>query len=171
METADLAQMSPQDGVAALRSLPRRFRAALRPVDDPDVEEWAERVASSGHAPLDHLVDAERSIGLLAGALGQVLHHDTPVLVPATTDPAVREWPPHRGSLDDELARLGETAEALASLAERVPAGDWGRTATVAGGGGSVSALDVLREAVRTAVTDLRAAERDFDEVRRAAQG
>ncbi len=92
MDTKDLARMSPQDGVAALRSLPRRLRAALRPIDDPDVEERA----------------------------------------------------------------------------ERVPAGDWSRTAAVAGGTAEVTALDVLREAVRTGVTDLRAAERDFDEVRRA---
>ena len=167
METHDLAKMSPQDGVVALRSLPRRFRAALRPFDDPDFDEWAERVASSGHAPLDHLVDADRSLTLLHHAFEQVLHHDTPVLVPAATDPAARDWPAARGGLVDELARLEETAEAFAAVAERVPAGDWSRTASVAGGATEVTALDVLREAVRTGVTDLRAAERDFEENRR----
>ena len=167
METSDLARMAPQDGVVALRSLPRRFRAALRPFDDPDFDEWAERVSSSGHAPLDHLIDADRSLTLLRHAFEQVLHHDTPVLVPAATDPAAREWPAVHSGLEGELAHLAETAEAFAALAERVAPGDWGRTATVAGGGAEVTALDVLREAVRTGVTDLRAAERDFEEVRR----
>lgn len=167
MDTSDLALMSPNDGVVALRSLPRRFRAALRPVDDPECDEWAERVASSGHAPLDHLVDADRSLTLLRRALEQVLHHEHPVLAPAITDPSAREWPPVHSGLDGELGHLTATAEGFAAVADRVPPADWGRTAAVAGGG-EVTAFDILREAVRTAITDLRAAERDFDEVRRS---
>ena len=167
MDTKDLARMSPRDGAVALRSLPRRFRAALRPIDDPDVEEWAERVSSSGHAPIDHLVDADRSLTLLRQALEQVLHHDGPVLTPGTFDPAAREWPPARGTLDDELGLLGTTADGFAEVVERVPAADWGRPATVAGTGAAVTALDVLREAVRTAVTDLRLAGQAFAENRR----
>lgn len=167
MDTRDLALLSPKDGVVALRSLPRRFRAALRPVDDPDCDEWAERVASSGHAPLDHLVDADRTLTLLRQALEQVLHHDHPVLTPATTDPSAREWPPVHSGLQGELEHLDGTAEGFADLADRVPPADWGRTAAIAGSD-EVNALDILREAVRTAITDLRAAERDFEEVRRS---
>lgn len=168
METSDLARMAPQDGVVALRSLPRRFRAALRPFDDPDFDEWAERVTSSGRAPLDHLVDADRSLTLLHHAFEQVLHHDTPVLVPAVTDPAAREWPTVHSGLQGELAHLEETADGFASLVERVPAADWSRVGCVAGTDTSVDALDLLREAVRTGITDLRDAERAFDEVRRS---
>lgn len=167
MESKDLAKLSPSDGAVALRSLPRRFRAALRPIDDPDVEGWAEQVSSSGHAPIDHLVDADRSLTLLRQALEQVLRHDGPVLPPGAFDPAAREWPPVRGRLDDELGLLATTAEGFAAVAERVPAADWGRPATVAGGRGDVTALDVLREAVRTGVTDLRLAEQAFAENRR----
>lgn len=167
MDTKDLARMSPQDGVVALRSLPRRFRAALRPIDDPDVEEWAERVSSSGHAPIDHLVDADRSLSLLRQSLEQVLHHDRPVLTPATLDPGARDWPAVHAGLEGELDLLAETAEAFAAVAERVPAADWGRPASAAGGRGDVTALDVLREAVRTGVTDLRLAAAAFEEVRR----
>lgn len=167
MDTKDLARLSPQDGVVALRSLPRRFRAALRPIDDPDVEAWAEQVSATGHAPIDHLVDADRTLTLLRQALEQVLHHDAPVLTPGTFEPSAREWPAGHGSLDDELDLLGTTAEGFAAVAERVPAADWGRPASVAGGRGDVTALDVLREAVRTGVTDLRLAEQAFEENRR----
>lgn len=167
METRDLAKMSPQDGVVALRSLPRRFRTALRPVDEPDFDEWAERVSSTGHSPLDHLVDADRTLTLLRQGLEQVLHHDAPTLPPATLDPGAREWPAVHSGLQGELDHLATTAEGFAAVADRVPAADWGRTATVAGRTGEITALDVLREAVRTAVTDLRAAQTALDEVRR----
>ncbi len=167
MDTADLARLSPKDAVVALRSLPRRFRTALRPIDDDTLDELAERIASSGHSPLDHLVDADRSLTLLHQALEQVLHHDQPVLAPAVTDPAGREWPATRGDLATELGHLESTAVGFADGADRVPAADWGRTGTVAGAGTTVEALDLLREAVRTGVTDLRAAQRDLDEVRR----
>lgn len=167
MDTSDLSRLSPPDAVVTLRSLPRRFRTALRPTDDDNFDEFAERVASSGQSPLDHLVDADRSLTMLHKALEQVLHNDHPVLQPATIDPGGRDWPPTTAGLDGELAHLETSANGLADLVERVPAGDWGRTGTVASGAGSVEALDLLREAVRTAITDLRAAERDLDEVRR----
>lgn len=168
MDISDLARLSPQDAVVTLRSLPRRFRTALRPTDDDNFDEFAERVASSGQSPLDHLVDADRSLTLLHNALEQVLHHDDPVLQPATTDAGARAWPPTNAGLEGELAHLDATANGLADLAERVAAADWGRTGHVADATGTVEALDLLREAVRTAITDLRAAERDLDEVRRA---
>lgn len=167
MDTADLAHLTPQDAVVTLRSLPRRFRTTLRPVDDDNLDELAERIASSGHSPLDHLVDADRSLTMLHQALDQVLHHDQPVLAPAVMDPGAREWPPAQGGLEAELAHLEGSAVAFADAASRVPAADWGRTGTVAGGGTTVEALDLLREAVRTGVTDLRTAQRDLDELRR----
>ncbi len=166
MDTADLARLTPQDAVVTLRSLPRRFRTTLRPVDDDNLDELAERIASSGHSPLDHLVDADRSLTMLHQALDRVLHHDQPVLAPAVMDPAAREWPPVHAGLTTELAHLEATVTDFADVATRVPAADWGRTGTVAGST-TVEALDLLREAVRTAITDLRAAQRDLDEVRR----
>jgi hypothetical protein len=167
MDSSDLDRLSPQDAAVTLRSLPRRFRTALRPADDDNFDELAERVASSGHAPIDHLVDADRTLTLLQRALEQVLHQDEPVLAPAVTDPGARDWPAARCDLDTELGHLATTANGFADAVDRVPARDWGRTGTVAGGGRSVDALALLREAIRTAVSDLRAAQRDLDEVRR----
>jgi len=167
MDTDDLTRLSPQDAVVTLRSLPRRFRTALRPADDDNLDEFAERVGSSGRSPLDFLVDADRSLTLLHRSLEQVLRQDDPVLAPATLDPAAREWPSTHAGLDGELAHLEGSATELADLAERTAAADWGRTATVAGRSAPIEALDVLREAVRTAITDLKAAEQTLDEVRR----
>ena len=44
MDTKDVAKLSPSDAAVTLRSLPRRFRAALRPVDDDNLDEFAGRV-------------------------------------------------------------------------------------------------------------------------------
>ena len=89
------------------------------------------------------------------------------MLPPAAVDPSARDWPAVHGSLDDELTQLTDTATAFAAVADRVPAADWGRTGTVAGSDAEMDALDLLREAVRTAITDLRAATAVLDEVRR----
>lgn len=167
MDAADLARLTPQDGIVTLRSLPRRFRAALRPVADDDLDEFVERIGAAGRSPMDHLVDAGRSLTLLQHAFEQVQHHDRPVVPPAAIDPSARDWPAVHGSLDDELTQLADTATAFAAVADRVPAADWGRTGTVAGSDAEMDALDLLREAVRTAITDLRAATQVLDEVRR----
>jgi hypothetical protein len=157
--------VSPSDGAVALRSLPRRFRAALRPTDDDNFDEFAQRVGSSGRAPLDYLVDANRSLPYLQQALEQVLRDESPVLPPAVLDASAREWPGAAGSLVDELGHLETEANAFADRVSRVASGDWTRTATVAGGG-EVTALEILDEAVRTAIADLRAAETTMNEVR-----
>lgn len=167
MDTSDLTSLTPHDGIVTLRSLPRRFRAALRPVADDNLDEFVERMGSAGRSPMDHLVDASRSLTLLQQGFEQVQHHDCPTLPPATTDPAARDWPAGHGTLDDELGHLAEAAIAFADVADRVAAADWGRTGSVAGGDAEVDALDLLREAVRTAVTDLHSAEQALDEVRR----
>ena len=88
MDAADLARMTPQDGIVTLRSLPRRFRAALRPVADDDLDEFVERIGAAGRSPMDHLVDAGRSLTLLQHAFEQVQHHDRPVVPPAAIDPS-----------------------------------------------------------------------------------
>ena len=158
--------VSPSDGAVALRSLPRRFRSALRPTDDDNLEEFAQRVGSGGMSPLDYLVDTNRSLPFLQRALEQVLREDSPVLPPAVLDASAREWPGAPGSLDDELDLLKTEAEAFASRVERVPSADWTRAGTVAGGG-EVTALQVLDEAVRTAIADLKSAQTTLNEVRR----
>ena len=167
MEAKDFAKLSPSDGAVTLRSLARRFRSSLRPTDDDNLDEFARRVGSGGSAPIDHLVDASRSVALLHESLRKMLREHQPVLAPGVTDTSARAWPGEPGSLEDELDLLGTEAEAFAVTVERAGSDAWSRTATVAGGD-ELTALDVLREAVRTAITDLRAADQVMTEVRRS---
>lgn len=161
--------IAPKDAVVALRSFPRRFRAALRPTDDENFDEFAHRVGSTGSAPIDHLVDAGRSLALLRHALDRVLQESAPVLPPGVLDRAAREWPGAPGALDDELDALDGEANEFAERVDRVPADDWSREATLAGADGrTVTAHQILDEAVQTAVTDLDAATKALQDVRHA---
>jgi hypothetical protein len=147
----DLSRLAPDDAVAALRSYPRRFREVLTSVDPQDLPDEA----------IEHADHVARSLALLGEALRQVLVQDQPTLLPAVGDDSARQWSfDGSSSVDDVLAFLTMEANALADTVADVPADAWSRTGTVAASGQAMSALDIVRDAVRTGSDHLRAAER-----------
>lgn len=167
MTGLDVSRLSAADAVTALRTYPRRYRAALAVGDDDDVDELALRLGPDGTSAHEHLVDAASSLMLLGRALRQVVHEQAPLLHPAVVDPAARQWTPPPGmSVADLVEMVTDEATEIADLAERVGTFDWDRTARVADGP-EVRALDVLREAVRTAADDLRRLESTMEAARR----
>ncbi len=167
----DVSRVSPADAAVTLRSLPRRYRAlfaAAATPDDPGGDELVRRVGPDGRAALDHLALATRGLVLVGHALGQVLVQDSPFVHAAVTDPAARDYAPvagHDATVADLLDELATVAEALATRIERTAAGDWSRTGR-SDGATTVTALDLAREAVRTGVAHLRAAETTLAAVR-----
>ena len=166
MTGPDLSRLAPSDAAVALRSLPRRFGAVLRaPIaeDRPaGHDDLVQRIGPDGHSAVDHAVHVVRSLALLDRAIEQVLTSAEPVLHPAVVDDHGR-WVDDHGhppEPDDVLADLAAVAERLAGRVARVPAADWSRTGRVARDGGTVSAHDLLREAVGQAVEHLHDAER-----------
>jgi hypothetical protein len=168
MSVADVSNLSAPDAVVALRSFPRRFRSAVLPIaDDPTVEALAERVGPDGHSALDHVVAVTNTLVLLGQALRQVLITEDPVLHAGVRDPGERAWETPPGTtVDGALDRLADEATAVADAADAVPSRDWSRTGTLAGGG-TITALDLVREAVRTASQGLV----DAEAAVRAARG
>jgi len=153
----DVSGLSPSDAVAALRSFPRRFREVLAVDDDDDGP--LHRAGPDGRSALDHADLAGRDLAVLADTVGRVLDGSTSALHPAVTDLAARSYASDVSVTAEAAVDLLELeARGLADRAEHVDAGSWGETADVAGGG-KVTALDVLREAVRTTAEHLRAAE------------
>ena len=151
MSGLDLSHLGPDDAVAALRSYPRRFRELFESVDEEDLP--AEAVEHADHVA--------RSVALLGEALRQVLVQDQPTLMPGVASDAEREWAHGTtSSVDDVLAFLGMECNAMADAIGDVASDAWTRTGSVAGTGATLSALDVVREAVRTGADHLRAAER-----------
>jgi hypothetical protein len=96
-----------------------------------------------------------------------VLQREDVVLAPATFDDAAREWQlAGQQSREATLDFLTVEANALAGSVDGVPAEAWARRAKVAGDGHEVTALDVVREAVRTGAEHLRTAERTLASAR-----
>lgn len=165
----------PSDAVVALRSLGRRYRELFTQIDEgggdggggggDTVDELAQRHGSDGRSALDHVVAATRSITFLARALELLLIEEDPVLHPAVLDAAAREWPPSTGTVTERVTEIAWEADALAERAAHVTATEWARRARVAGHDATVSATDVLWDAVDTAIGHLRSAQRTLAEV------
>ena len=156
----DVSNLSVGDALVALRSYPRRFSSLLSPLpgDEETIDAIARRVGPDGVSALDLLTDAVRSLGLLGQAIHQTVYGESPVLHAGVIDPSAREWPTIDESVGDLLAQLRDEATELADAADRVAYRDWDRSATIAGGG-TVHAIGLLREAVRTASDDLHGIE------------
>jgi len=153
MSGLDVSHLSPDDAVAALRSYPRRFRDLVQSVEPQELP---------ADVP-DHIDQVARSVALLGESLRQLLVQDHPVLMPAVADDRAREWS-YAGSSspDDLLAFLDMECNALADTIRQVSADAWTRSGSIAGSGQDLTALDLVREAVRTGSEHLRAAERSF---------
>ncbi|MEQ1785886.1 MAG: hypothetical protein ABL966_02445 [Acidimicrobiales bacterium] len=158
----------PADAVVALRSLGRRWRGLFAGLaDDESPDDLAHRPGADGRSALDHAVLATRTLALLGRAVEQALVDDDAVLHPAVGDPSQRSWDgPADAGVDDSLAELAHEAERLADRVSRVTAQEWQRRARVAGQDADVGPLDVLWDAVDTAVAELKAAEATLREVR-----
>lgn len=165
----DTSSVSPNDAVTALRSYPRRFRSALQPItDDESIEELGQQVGPDGQSAVEITADVVRTWTVLREALRQIQVSDTPVVHAAVVDPSERQWEsPVRETVAEVLDQLTDGANELADEVAAVPGDQWLRTATVAGGSGSVTALDVVREAVRTGHDGLSRVESTLAALRR----
>jgi hypothetical protein len=170
MTGPDVSRLSPQDALVAFRSYPRRFAAELASIEgDDSIEELASRIGPEGESAAQIVSDATRTWAVLGEALRQILRHDDAVVHPAVTDATLRHWDtPAPESIAEAMVLLGHEAEALADEVDGVlNADDWSRTATVAGDGGAVTALDVVREAVGAGAEGLGAVRATLAAVRR----
>jgi hypothetical protein len=167
MSDIDLSRLAPSDAVAALRSYPRRYRNLLKPVDDDDVIELAHRVGPDGRSSIEILSDVTRTLVVLRDALHKITVNDTPILHAAVVEPGERQWDtPPPDDVDEALSLFEDEANAMADAIAGVSTDSWTRTGTVAGTGTTVTALDVVRDAVRVGRAGLVDIERTLAAVR-----
>jgi len=162
----DVSRLSPSDAVAALRSYPRRFRSLLTSLDEDErPDDLVHRAGADGLSAVNQADHVARSAAILGEALRQVLVQDDATLLPAVADDSAREWQmaAEPASVDATLEFLDVECNALADMVERTPADDWTRSGTVAGSGKKMTALAIVREAVRTGADHLHAAERAIE--------
>ena len=157
----------PADAVVALRGLERRYRGLFAGLeDDESPDDLAHRGGSEGRSAIDHIVAATRTLTFLGRGVEQSLVEEDPILHPAVSDPAEREWPSAQGTVEDALAELARAAAALADRVEHVPATSWDRHVRVAGHDATTTPLAVLWDAVDSAITHLKQADRTLQEAR-----
>lgn len=167
MSSYDLSSLAPADALIALRSFPRRYREALRPLDDDQVEELALRPGADGRSAVEIAIDTVRTWTIQQEALRQIRLADTPVVHPAVIDAAQRLWETTVAeTLDDALDQIDDRSASLIAEVERVGSTGWTRSATAAGGG-TISALEIVRDTVRVGRDNLVAAEKVLDSHRR----
>lgn len=146
-------QLQPGSLEAALRSLTRRFRAALSHLPlDPAERERLLTLSEPGRDVLEALSSVVPVLAAAEDNLRRVLNRDDARLVDPL-QPAIIPWT----GVDSEARRIGNAAERLADLVAGVPARDWMRTAST--DGAPVTALDIAREAVRRSIEALRRVE------------
>jgi hypothetical protein len=141
------SSLTPPDAIVALRSLPRRFRATVMPTPE-DLP-----------TP-DAVTTALEAAGTAAGQLDAVGAQLRAVLINSSPEVAVAP-PSSAGDRATALDRLTSAASAVADLAASQPADAWVRTGRR--GGTTVTAADLLREAVDAGVAQLRVAERAWE--------
>ncbi len=168
----DQPDLAPADAAVALRSLPRRFGEAIARAAGPGahdgadaddaaaptdaIEARADHVGPDGTSPLEQVAATTAELTLFHQATTAVLSGASTPLHPGVLDRRSREWDVPPGlTVDDAVTLLEQEATAYAALVESADAREWAKSGPVAGGG-SISAVTLVSEAVRSAVDRLR---------------
>ena len=153
----DPESINPPDAIVALRSFPRRWRAALALVaDDPSASELVRRRTDDSWSALEHAWYTADLLQSTREHVRRTLREDQPNLGDGPTHPSGRQGSGD-DALDTALAAIGEHAPALADALDEVAAEDWRRSATV--DGRETTILSMARRSVAESANHLRAAE------------
>lgn len=160
--------VTPIDALDALGSFPARWRAtlALR-LDDPEPDgALTGRVSATGWSALEHAGHVRDVVHAFDIRLQRVLREDEPTL------PDTHVTPPagaNEQGVAVVLAALTVSSDQLSGTIETTPASAWSRTGIRRGT--SVTALDLVREAVHESVHHLHLATATIDQLRTTAAG
>jgi hypothetical protein len=157
----DVSRLSPSDAATAFRSFARRFAALFTGfADDESPDALLNRPGGDGRSATEIAAAAAGGFAAAGEALRRITTFDDPgvSLEGAETGPT--------GSPEAALDAARAAAEGLAEQVAGVDAGDWGRPGRL--DDREVTALDVVREAVRDGSEAYRAAERAVADARRA---
>jgi hypothetical protein len=167
----DADRTSVPDSIVALRSFPRRWRAAFALLDAEDDDVLRRRPSPTVWSGLEYLAHTRDAIAVNGWGLAKTVIEDHPVL----------EWPgdgdvdkpaddnPVSTTPDAEtgLSELSANVERVADKASRTDAGDWRRPATLRGSRDEeVDALWFLHHCVHEGVHHLRDVQRVLQQVR-----
>lgn len=168
----DVSGLGPADCAAALRSFPRRYRAALASLEeDESPDDLAHHAGPDGRSAIDHVDHVARATGMIGSALHDILTREDAALQPEVFDDGARAWAATGDkSMESALDHLTVEVRQLAGQIDATHGEQWALGATIAGPGGRrVTALDLAREAAKTGAEHLRAAEAAMQAARRGS--
>jgi hypothetical protein len=160
--------VSVPDAIVALRTFPRRWRAALAVLDEEDEKVLRRHPQPDVWSALGYAAHTRDALAVNGWALDRTLTEDHPVF----------EWPDAEvrnttaAGYDDldvtaVLDELGTNATRIADRADRTDAADWRRPASIPHEHGEVDALWFLHHAVHEGSHHLRDVQRVLEAVRR----
>ncbi len=162
------AKLTPTDAVVALRSFPARWRGALAVhLDDPDpAATLSGRPSASGWSALEHAGHVRDVLHSLDIRLERLFREDEPVLpdTPVTPPSGANE----QGAAVI-LAALTVSTDQFSQTVEFAPAAAWGRRGRRSGQ--TITALDLVREAIHEGSHHLWVATRTLSELRATSVG
>ncbi|TMK56914.1 MAG: hypothetical protein E6G60_17465 [Actinobacteria bacterium] len=147
----DEDNLTVDDAVTTIRTLPRRYRQALAGLDANALT----RPDASGWSLLAHVAAARRALDELASALPGVLTRPGTSVEDIPVEPA---GPPSPHDPDRELSAIGEASAALVGRAEAAPSAAWDRPFVF--GGHEVPARRIVQRAAHAGAHHLREMER-----------
>lgn len=158
-------KVTPQDAIVALRSFPARWRTALAVhLDDADPEGvLTVRPTPTAWSALEHAGHVRDVLHALDIRVQRTLREDEPVL------PATHVTPPsgaNEQGMAVVLAALTVSTDQFSQTIELVPSSQWSRQARRSGE--TITALDLIREAVHVGSHHLRLATTTLYEIRSA---
>ncbi len=163
----DYGSVKPLDAIAAIRSFPRRYRAALTTFgrdEDPDAL-VRRRPEPDSWSALEHAAYAADMIDRYAPAVRRMLVEDNPTLPFFDPESRVDEERWIERPLRDVVSDMETACADMASTLDTVDSGDWTRTGRFDWGERDV--LSAAREAVHVGSHHLR----DIEQVLRRVRG
>ncbi|MGH9245842.1 MAG: hypothetical protein ACRD29_16285 [Acidimicrobiales bacterium] len=158
----DVSRLSPSDAATAFRSLARRFTGLFTAFEeDESPDALLNRPGPDGRSAAHTAADVGRRLAGTAEALRLTAISDRPEISLSSDTGRVAPTPEAAADL------VAREAERLANQVDATDADAWARTAIV--DGHEATALDLVRQAVRTASDGYRAAERAVAHARRHA--
>ena len=162
----ELHTITPPDAVVAVRSYPRRYRAALAGFDDPDVDADAvvrRRPPTGGWSALEYAAHYRDVLALYEYRIGRVLARDGVELESEDQDVWAIDRAYNEQPVEEVLAALATNAESMAATIAGVPDDGWDR-----GGmreGERITVLWMVQQTVHEGSHHLRDIQRILPEV------
>lgn len=128
-------KLRPPAIISTIGSLRRRFDTTFHPTPTAEPDDVAELVGDDGRSMLDIVASATKILTEARDEISVAANRDNAVVSPKAIDPSQHGPGKASGSREQELDKLEEAADKLSGVMSVMSGQDWGRVASIEGGG------------------------------------